>query len=84
MHPVIDHIQITLKDMKVAEAFYDRFLPILGFDIQPKVEAFIEEHDFRVIGYTHNLLSVAITSPREAFKKDVVHHRKPGTLHPGF
>ena len=32
MRPIIDHIQITVKDLKVAEDFYDNFLPILGFD----------------------------------------------------
>lgn len=81
MRPVIDHIQITVKDMKVAEAFYDRFLPILGFDINEKVEAFIDAHDFHVIEYTHENLALAITSPRQAFKKDTVHRRKPGALH---
>ena len=81
MKPIIDHIQITVKDMKVAEVFYDRFLPVLGFDINKKVTAFIKEHDFHVIEYTHELLAFAITSPREAFKYDVVNRRKPGALH---
>ena len=81
MKPVIDHIQITLKDMKVAEKFYDQFLPVLGFDISRKVEAFIEARDFHVIEYTHDLLAFAITSPREAFKNETVHRRKPGALH---
>ncbi len=81
MKPIIDHIQITVKDMNVAEDFYDKFLPILGFDINNKVSAFIEEHDFHVIEYSHSLLSFAITSPRQAFKNDSVHRRKPGALH---
>ncbi len=81
MKPIIDHIQITVKDMKVAEAFYDKFLPIVGFDIKNKVSAFIEEHDFHVIEYTHELLAFAITSPRQAFKNEPVHRRKPGALH---
>ena len=81
MKPIIDHIQITVKDIKVAEEFYDKFLPIIGFDIKNKVSAFIEEHDFYVIEYTHELLAFAITSPREAFKNDVVNRRKPGALH---
>lgn len=81
MKPIIDHIQITVKDIKVAEEFYDMFLPIIGFDIKNKVSAFIEEHDFYVIEYTHELLAFAITSPREAFKNDVVNRRKPGALH---
>jgi len=81
MKPIIDHIQITVKDIKVAEEFYDRFLPIIGFEINNKVSAYIEQHDFHVIEYTHELLSFAITSPREAFKNDIVNRRKPGALH---
>ena len=81
MKPVIDHIQITVKDLTVAESFYDKFLPVLGFDLKNKVKAFIEEHDFHVVEYTHPLLSFAITSPRKAFEKDTIHRRKPGALH---
>ncbi|MGF7139875.1 VOC family protein [Roseimarinus sediminis] len=81
MKPLIDHIQITVKDLQVAEKFYDQFLPVIGFDIRRKVKASIEAHDFDVIEYTHDLLAFAITSPREAFKNDEVHRRKPGALH---
>ena len=81
MKPVIDHIQLTVKDMKVAENFYDKFLPVLGFDINKKVVAFIEEHDFHVIEYSHELLAFAITSPRQAFRNDTINRRKPGALH---
>jgi catechol 2,3-dioxygenase-like lactoylglutathione lyase family enzyme len=81
VNPIIDHIQITVKDLKIAEKFYDKFLPIVGFDINNKVTAFIKEHDFHVIEYTHDLLAFAITSPREAFKDDIINRRKPGALH---
>ncbi|MFB6318368.1 VOC family protein [Saccharicrinis sp. FJH54] len=81
MQPLIDHIQITVKNIKVAEAFYDKFLPILGFDINRKVKAFIREHDFHVIEYTHDNLAFAITSPRKAFQNDSINRRKPGALH---
>jgi len=81
MKPIIDHIQITVKDLDRAELFYDKFLPILGFDIRNKVKAFIAEHDFHVIEYTHNSLAFAITSPRKAFKNEIVNRRKPGALH---
>jgi catechol 2,3-dioxygenase-like lactoylglutathione lyase family enzyme len=81
MTPIIDHIQITVKDLEIAEAFYDKFLPLLGFDINKKVKTFIAEHDFRVIEYTHPLLAFAITSPRKIFKNETVHRRKPGALH---
>jgi catechol 2,3-dioxygenase-like lactoylglutathione lyase family enzyme len=81
MAPIIDHIQITVKNLDVAEAFYDRFLPLLGFDIKRKVRADIEAHDFSVIEYTHPSLAFAITSPRKAFQNDAIHRRKPGALH---
>jgi catechol 2,3-dioxygenase-like lactoylglutathione lyase family enzyme len=81
MEPVIDHIQITVKDMSVAVPFYDRFLPLLGFDVHSKVSAVIEEHDFYVVEYTHPLLAFAITSPRKAFIDDTINRRKPGALH---
>jgi catechol 2,3-dioxygenase-like lactoylglutathione lyase family enzyme len=81
MKPIIDHIQITVKDMKIAESFYDKFLSLLGFDIHNKVSAVIEEHDFYVVEYTHPLLAFAITSPRKAFIDSTINRRKPGALH---
>jgi len=81
MKPIIDHIQITVKDMSTAVPFYNLFLPLLGFDVQTKVSAVIEEHDFHVVEYSHPLLAFAITSPREAFRHDTIHRRKPGALH---
>lgn len=81
MKPVIDHIQITVKDMSAAVPFYDKLMPLLGFDIGRKAEVFIEEHEFHVVEYTHPRLAFAITSPRSAFVGDTVHRRKPGALH---
>jgi catechol 2,3-dioxygenase-like lactoylglutathione lyase family enzyme len=81
MEPVIDHIQITVKDMSVAVPFYDKLLPLLGFDIQNKGSAVIEEREFYVVEYKHPRLAFAITSPRSAFACDIVHRRKPGALH---
>ena len=81
MEPIIDHIQITVKDMSVAIPFYDKFLPLLGFDISRKGGAVIEEHDFHVVEYGHPRLSFAITSPRSAFAAETIHRRKPGALH---
>ncbi len=81
MQPIIDHIQITVRDLNNAVPFYDRFLPLLGFDIKNKVSAVIEEHDFQVVEYTHSSLAFAITSPRKAFVNDSIHRRKPGALH---
>jgi catechol 2,3-dioxygenase-like lactoylglutathione lyase family enzyme len=81
MEPIIDHIQITVKDMRIAEPFYDKLLPLLGFDPKRKGSAVIDEHDFTVVEYTHPRLAFAITSPRKAFAADTVHRRKPGALH---
>jgi catechol 2,3-dioxygenase-like lactoylglutathione lyase family enzyme len=81
MEPIIDHIQITVKDMSVAVPFYDKLLPILGFDVQNKGSAVIEEHEFHVVEYTHPRLTFAITSPRSAFAGDAINRRKPGALH---
>ncbi len=77
----IDHIQVTVKDMKTAEPFYDQLMPILGFDIQNKVSAVIEEHDLYVVEYVHPKYAFAISSPRTAFGDHTIHRRKPGSLH---
>ncbi len=81
MKPVIDHIQITVKDLKVAEPFYDKFLAILGFDISKKKKGSVAKHDFDVVEYQHPLLLFGINSPREKFKDEIIHRRKPGSLH---
>jgi predicted lactoylglutathione lyase len=81
MKPIIDHIQITVKDLKIAEPFYDKLMPILGFDISRKVKGRVENHEFDVVEYIHPLLLFGINSPREVFKNDIIHRRKPGALH---
>ena len=81
MNPIIDHIQITVKNLKTAEPFYDKFLPIIGFDIRRKSSGTVTEHEFDVVEYYHPLLIFAINSPREVFKDDTIHRRKPGALH---
>jgi catechol 2,3-dioxygenase-like lactoylglutathione lyase family enzyme len=81
MKPIIDHIQITVKDLTVAESFYDKFLPILGFDLRHKSKGRVETHEFEVVEYFHPLLTLGINSPREIYKNDMIHRRKPGSLH---
>ena len=81
MKPIIDHIQITVKDLKVAEAFYDKLMPVLGFDINRKSKGTVEEHEFEVVEYFHPLLIFAINTPRKVFKDETIHRRKPGALH---
>ena len=81
MTPIIDHIQITVKNLEIAEPFYDNLMPILGFDINRKSKGTVKAHEFDVVEYFHPLLIFAINSPREAFKNDTIHRRKPGALH---
>lgn len=81
MKPIIDHIQITVKDIKVAEAFYDLLMPILGFDLNNKSKGVVLAHEFEVVEYAHPELIIGINSPREVFKNDTIHRRKPGALH---
>ena len=81
MEPVIDHIQITVKDFTVAVAFYDRLMPLLGFNPEKRTSATISAHDFQVVEYSHPRLAFAITSPRQGFANDKVHRRRPGSLH---
>ena len=56
-------------------------MPILGYDLQKKSKGFVKEHDFNVIEYYHPMLIVGINSPREIFKDETVHRRRPGALH---
>lgn len=77
----LDHIQVTVRDMAVAEPFYDKLMPIFGYDLANKVSAVIEEHDLYVVEYLHPDMDFGICSPRQAFARDTVHRRKPGSLH---
>ena len=81
MEPIIDHITITVKDLKIAEPFYDKLLPILGFNLDHKFKGTVVEHEYDVVEYCHPLLLFAIISPRKVFKDDTIHRRKPGALH---
>ncbi|MDC1068839.1 VOC family protein [Candidatus Kapabacteria bacterium] len=81
MNPIIDHIQITVKDLNKAEPFYDKLMPILGFDLSKKSKGRVNDNDFDVIEYPHKNFIFGINSPREKFKLDEVHRRKPGSLH---
>ena len=81
MEPIIDHIEITVKHMSVAVAFYDKLMPLLGFDPRRRVSAVMEHHEKQVVQYEHPRLGFAITSPRKAFAAEMIHRRKPGALH---
>ncbi|MEQ9064906.1 MAG: VOC family protein [Vicingaceae bacterium] len=79
--PIIDHLQITVKDLKSAEMFYDKLMPILGFDLNLKSKGKVEEHEFDVIEYVHPKITIGFNSPRSVFVDEFVHRRKPGALH---
>jgi catechol 2,3-dioxygenase-like lactoylglutathione lyase family enzyme len=81
MEPIIDHIEITVRDMSVAVQFYDKLLPLLGFDLGKKSIARIEDHEKDVVSYEHPRFGFAITSPLRAFVGDTINRRKPGSLH---
>ena len=81
MQPIIDHIEITVKDLEQTVSFYDQFLPLLGFSPDKKTAAYIASHDKHVVEYSHPNLCIALTSPRESLKDEVVHRRRPGALH---
>jgi hypothetical protein len=66
MEPIIDHIQITVKDMSIAVPFYDKLLALLGFDVQARVSATIQKHEFHVVEYTHPRLTRLPSLHREA------------------
>src|SRR5438309_11067214 len=81
MQPIVDHIQITVRDMSVAVPFYDKLLPLLGFSLQSKTSAVIDAHEFHVVEYNHPRMGFALTSPRGSLQSETIDRRKPGALH---
>ena len=81
MQPIIDHIQITVKNLAGAETFYDQLMPLLGFDLAKKHKGKVDAHEFEVVEYCHQNLIFAINSPRSVFADETVHRRKPGAVH---
>jgi catechol 2,3-dioxygenase-like lactoylglutathione lyase family enzyme len=81
MQPIVDHLQITVKDFKKAEAFYDKLMPILGFDLTNKSKGRVDKHEFDVIEYVHSNITIGINSPRSVYDQDTVNRRKPGAIH---
>jgi catechol 2,3-dioxygenase-like lactoylglutathione lyase family enzyme len=81
MKPIIDHLQITVKDLTVAESFYDQLMPILGFDLAKKSKGRVDAHEFDVIEYCHENVIIGFNSPRKEFKNKPIHRRKPGAIH---
>jgi catechol 2,3-dioxygenase-like lactoylglutathione lyase family enzyme len=81
MEPTISHIEITVRDMQKAVPFYDKLLPLFGFDLAQRSSATFAAHDKHVVSYEHPKLSIAITSPRREYAHEPVHRRRPGSMH---
>lgn len=81
MKPVIDHVHITVADLGRAEAFYDRLLPLLGFDLRLKERDSVPEHDYQIVEYHNRAFSFGIVSPRLPYAQQPVSRRRPGALH---
>lgn len=77
----MDHLHITVQDLAQAEAYDDRLLPLLGFDLSLKEATFVPEHDDRLIKYNHQLLSIGLVSCCAAFAGNAVNRRRSGVLH---
>lgn len=81
MQPIIDHIDITVENLKRAEEFYDKLLPILGFDISAKEYSEVPEHEYKIVEYHNKNMSIGFVNRREAYKNEKLSRRKAGALH---
>lgn len=81
MRPVIDHLHVTVRDLRATEPFYDRLLPLFGYDLRLKEHTSIPEHEYESVEYHHRSLCLGFISPRTQFVNDRVHRRKPGAVH---
>ena len=81
MKPRVDHIHITVEDLGRAEKFYDRLLPLLGFDTKLKETDLVPAHEYKIIEYHHNLISIGLVNQRKAYSGEKPSRRKAGALH---
>lgn len=81
MKPMIDHIHITVEDIERAELFYDKLLPILGFDISLKKHDCVPEHEYKIVEYHHSNFSIGLVNQRSAYQSERPSRRKAGALH---
>jgi catechol 2,3-dioxygenase-like lactoylglutathione lyase family enzyme len=79
MRPVVDHIQITVRNMRVAVPFYERLMPFLGFDPKRRTSAVIDEHEFHVVEYTPPGYYALYFKDLEGIKYEVVCTSAGGT-----
>lgn len=81
MKPTIDNIHITVTDLARAEEFYDKLLPLLGFDLSLKEHYEVPEHEYRIVEYHHAMLSIGLVNQRSAYENEKPSRRKGGALH---
>lgn len=77
----IDHIHITVADLERAEKFYDRLLPLLGFDLSLKEHDSVAEHEYQIVEYHSGSFSLGLVNQRLAFQGEKPSRRKAGALH---
>lgn len=75
MKPKIDHIHVTVADIKRAEAFYDELLPILGFDLSLKEHDTVPEYEYQIVEYHNQEFSFGIVNQRSQYEGDAVFAR---------
>lgn len=78
---MIDHIHITVTDLAQAEAFYDKLLPLLGFDLSLKEHDEVPAHEYRIVEYNQAILSIGLVSQRSVYENEKPSRRKGGALH---
>ena len=81
MEPRIDHIHITVEDLDRAEAYYDRLLPLLGFDLSLKEHDSVPEHEYHIVEYHNRAFSIGLINQREAYGSEKLSRRRAGALH---
>lgn len=81
MEPLIDHIHITVENLGRAERYYDQLLPLLGFDPSLKEHDSEPEHEYHIVEYHSNALSIGLVNRRDAYKYEKVSRRRAGALH---
>jgi hypothetical protein len=68
MNPIIDHLQITVKDLTNVELSYGQLMQILGFDLGAILKGKVEAQALDVIEYTHPNVILTITSHHRVSK----------------
>ena len=63
------------------QKFYDKLLPLLGFDISAKEYTEVPEHEYKIVEYHNKNMSIGFVNRREAYKNEKLSRRKAGALH---